>query len=444
MNSAKFGFLLLLCFSTLSVLGQKRVTVSITQETDRGTITIDTTFEANGEVDLDEVLDRLEMSGDAREERIVVRSNRGPSRTVVVTQDGAARPRTQQGGKVLLGVYLDNGSSCEEGIRISKVTENGAAQRAGMRNGDVLLRLGDFKTNSEKDVVNAKTHLSADEPVAIIYKRGNQIIQAVLNFNPTSGSHSDSYSYNYDYDYNYNNGNHEEEAHTEEHNNNWDWDRDENNSWEADDDAGSKAFLGVYSEDVDEDLAEELGLPDVYGVYIDGVIDNSAAEAAGLQEGDVIVGFDNDDIPTAEALRAYLGSLEPGSRIRVGYYRDGRLQRTTATLGHTQSTDNSWQPEGRKVSESKPYLGVYLEDSRDGVRISNLVDNEAAEDAGLRRGDVIIGMNGEEIDDYDDLKDVMKRLNPGQSIRVSFIRNGERERTRVVLGAKKVERWEKP
>ena len=107
MNSAKFGFLLLLCLSTLSVLGQKRVTVSITQETDRGTITIDTTFEANGEIDLDEVLDRLEMSGDAREERIVVRSNRGPSRTVVVTQDGAARPHTSQGGKVLLGVYLD-------------------------------------------------------------------------------------------------------------------------------------------------------------------------------------------------------------------------------------------------------------------------------------------------------------------------------------------------
>ena len=53
-------------------------------------------------------------------------------------------------------------------------------------------------------------------------------------------------------------------------------------------------------------------------------------------------------------------------------------------------------------------------------------------------------MAGEEIDDYEDLKSVMKRLNPGQSIRVTFLRNGDRERTRVILGAKKVERWEKP
>ncbi|MEM6348091.1 MAG: PDZ domain-containing protein [Bacteroidota bacterium] len=442
MNSAKFGFLLLLCLATLSVFGQKRVTVSITQETDRGTITIDTSFVADGEVDLDRVLEQLEMSGDALEERIVIRSNQGPSRTVVVTQDGAARPRSQ-GGKVLIGVYLDNSSSCSKGIRVSKVTEGGAAQRAGMRNGDVILRLGEFETNSEHDVVNAKKYFSVDEPVAIVYKRGDRVIKSVLYFNEGGGSYSysigsnhDDHDSDYDYDYDYDDD--------DDDDNNWDWDRDENNSWEVDDDAGSRAFLGVYSEDVDEDLADELGLPDVYGVYIDGIVDNSAAEAAGLQEGDVIVGFDNDDIPTAEALRAYLGSLEPGSRIRIGYYRDGRLQRTTATLGRTQSTDNSWQPQGRKVTENKAYLGVYLEDARDGVRISKIVDNAAADEAGLRRGDVIVGMAGEEIDDYEDLKSVMKRLNPGQSIRVTFLRNGERERARVILGAKKVERWEKP
>ncbi|MEL6590033.1 MAG: PDZ domain-containing protein [Bacteroidota bacterium] len=520
MKSAKFCALLLLCLFSLHATAQKRVTVSVTQETDRGTITIDTSFVAEDEVDLDRVLERLEMSSDAREERIVIRSDQGQSRTIVVNQDGASRSANR--GKVTLGVYLGHstnggvkinsvtnggaaqraglrggdiltkvgnyptrseadvvkaktylspdepvrveflrdgdrrgatlyfnqakkgkvtlgvylGSSQDGGVRISSVTSNGAAKRAGVRGGDVLLKVGDYRVRSEQDVVKAKTFLSPDEPVEIEYKRGEQYIASVLYFNENGNHAHNDHDYDYDYDYDYD---HDEEDEQ------WDWDRDESNSWEADEDVASRAFLGVYSEDVDEDLADDLGLPDVYGVYVDGVVDNSAAEDAGLQEGDVIVGFDNDDIPTAEALRAYLGSLEPGTRIRIGYYRDGRLQRTTATLGRTQSSDNSWQPEGRRVTESKPYLGVYLEDIRgDGVRITKVVENSSADRAGLRRGDILVELDGKDIDDYDDLKRVMNEASAGENVRIEFIRDGDRERTRATLGAKKVERWEKP
>ncbi|RMG25323.1 MAG: PDZ domain-containing protein, partial [Bacteroidetes bacterium] len=83
-------------------------------------------------------------------------------------------------------------------------------------------------------------------------------------------------------------------------------------------------------------------------------------------------------------------------------------------------------------------LGVYLSSSyRGGAYISGVVSDAAAEDAGLRRGDVIISLNGYEINDDDDLKAVLSRLTPGQRVEVVYTRRGEERTTSVRLGRKR-------
>ncbi len=521
MKAGKLGLILFMVLmpAWLSAQSHKQVTVTITQQTDRGTVVIDTTFYTDEEVDLDAVLEDLNTTG-VREQSIVIRGNllekktQNGSRVAVVrpkssngspvlgvylddhadvaqgvkissvTDGGAAQNAGIQGGdillrvgeswvnseadvvqakryfspgdaveleylpkgsgKVTLGVYLDTDTRLDRGIRLTGVTEGGAAQRAGLQKGDVLLQVGSRSTNSYQEVLDAKKGLRADESVEVVYLRGNRRTNTVLSFIEGGGNASNNYSYNYDYDYDYDQNN---QNHNENHNNTDTWQFDQNQNWNWDNDVvnGDRAFLGVYPEDLTRSLAEELDLREAYGVYVDGVVEGSAAEQAGLQEGDVIVGFDDEDIPNADALTDYLSQLEPGQRLRIAYYRDGRLRRTVASLSRQQTTDNSWQPSGKMVAEQKAFLGVNLvDDARNGVRISSVVNNSAAQQAGLRKGDVITGMNGQDIDDYDDLKRVMKSFQPGQTIRLNYRRNGSEERTRVTLGSKTVERWVKP
>jgi S1-C subfamily serine protease len=535
MKTGKWGLLLMSLALLPFVLKaqQKKVTVTITQQTDRGTVVIDTTFAIDNEVDLDAVLESLEAENQVGQSIVIRGNSQGMSmgsdtrmgvvkpvnahgklmlgvyidtdtqldrgvRISSVVKGGAAQragmkdgdilvgignkrinsyqdvvnakkglstnrpvelyytsPRPKfasskptQNGKVLLGVYLDDDADVDRGIRISRVTDGGAADRAGIEDGDVLLRIGDTWVNSEHDVVQAKKELSVEDPVEILFVRGSRRMNTVLSFIEGGGSYS--YNYDYDYDYDYDNDYEDRDAERDEerdeqnHNQNWNWDQNQNWNWNANEDNSRGAFLGVYTENMTEGLAEELDLRDAYGVYVDDIVEGSAAEAAGLEEGDVIVGLDDEDIPSPDALSDYLEQKDPGERLRIAYYRDGRLRRTVATLGSNQRQDNSWQPSGRRVQENQAYMGVYLEDARNGVRISSVVNNSAADDANLRRGDVITELDGQDIDNYDDLKRVMKSLRPGENVRIRYRRNGDEERTRITMGSKSVDRWVKP
>ena len=533
MKTGKWGLLLLSLALLPFVLRaqQKKVTVTITQQTDRGTVVIDTTFAIDKEVDLDAVLESLEAENQVGQSIVIRGNSQGMTmgsdtrmgvvkpvnsqgklmlgvyidtdtkldrgvRISSVVKGGAAqragmkdgdilvgignqrinsyqdvvnakkglstnrpvelyytspRPKVAaakpvQNGKVLLGVYLDDDADVDRGVRISRVTDGGAADRAGIEDGDVLIRIGDTWVNSEHDVVQAKKKLRVEDPVEILFARGSRRMNTVLSFIEGGGSYSYNYSYDYDYDYDYDNDeeDRDEERDEENHNQTWNWDQNQNWNWNSNDDNGRGAFLGVYTENMTERLAEELGLRDAYGVYVDDVVEGSAAEDAGLEEGDVIVGFDDEDIANPDALSDFLAQKESGERLRIAYYRDGRLRRTVATLGSNQRQDNSWQPSGRRVQENQAYMGVYLEDARNGVRISSVVSNSAACQAGLHRGDVITELDGQDIDNYDDLKRVMKGISPGENVRIRFRRDGDEERTRITMGSKNVERWVKP
>ena len=91
----------------------------------------------------------------------------------------------------------------------------------------------------------------------------------------------------------------------------------------ADTGLGGAAFLGI--------VAAPRPAPD--GLWISGVVPGSAAAAAGLREGDVIVRFDRDAVDGLDALRTLLSARRPGQTVDVVYLRGGEAHRTAATLG---------------------------------------------------------------------------------------------------------------
>jgi serine protease DegQ len=93
-------------------------------------------------------------------------------------------------------------------------------------------------------------------------------------------------------------------------------------------------FLGVGPGELTPQIAEQLGIDADSGVLVLEVTPDSGADEAGLEEGDVIVGFDGEPVTTVEDLLARIRASEPGETVRIEYFREGEGRRETeARLG---------------------------------------------------------------------------------------------------------------
>ena len=112
-----------------------------------------------------------------------------------------------------------------------------------------------------------------------------------------------------------------------------------------------RGYLGVNIRSVDDNIAKELNLTNVSGVYVDNVIEKSAAEDAGLKSKDVIIAINGVTVKSAPELQEQVGRYRPGDKISVDYIRSGKNQSTTVTLKNKFNNSTL-------VSESKASLDM--------------------------------------------------------------------------------------
>jgi S1-C subfamily serine protease len=98
-----------------------------------------------------------------------------------------------------------------------------------------------------------------------------------------------------------------------------------------------EAYLGVLTTDVDspdldQAVKDQFGVTAAHGAFIRQVSPKTAAEDAGLQEGDVIVEIDGQDVSTSQDVVAAVGAHKPGDLIKVTAERDGRRRSFDVTL----------------------------------------------------------------------------------------------------------------
>ncbi len=99
-----------------------------------------------------------------------------------------------------------------------------------------------------------------------------------------------------------------------------------------------RALLGVNIGNVTAELAKAEGLELNRGVYVANVNENTAAQEAGIKQGDVIVQVNGKTINTVAQLQESIATNRPGDKVKVTYYRDGKLRETTATLKNNMGT----------------------------------------------------------------------------------------------------------
>ena len=94
-----------------------------------------------------------------------------------------------------------------------------------------------------------------------------------------------------------------------------------------------RGLLGVMISDINQEIAEQLGLEISKGALIQEVSPDSAAEDAGLEAGDVIIQVNDSDIENATDLRNAIGLKRSGEKVEIKIVRDNKELKKSAKLG---------------------------------------------------------------------------------------------------------------
>ena len=191
-----------------------------------------------------------------------------------------------------------------------------------------------------------------------------------------------------------------------------------------------RGWLGVYIEDISPSLAKKFGVKE--GVLITKVMPGSPAEKGGLKSGDIIVEFNGQPVKNVADLQLKVINTRPGERVEITVIRDGERKTLRVKIGQMPGTENLASVDlmskfGFSVQPLTPELRNKLGAPRwikHGLVVTEVKPGSAADDAGLREGDIIVsaGITPRDLKpmkSVDDLIKVVKRAgNSGVLLKV--------------------------
>ncbi|MFH1699009.1 MAG: PDZ domain-containing protein [Candidatus Zixiibacteriota bacterium] len=211
------------------------------------------------------------------------------------------------------------------------------------------------------------------------------------------------------------------------------------------DDGSLNPWIGVYAQSIDDDIEEAFNLSRSEGIVIIDVLDGSPAEEAGLRKKDIIVKFNGKNIDGSTPLRDYVLDTEAGDEVDIVFVRDGDEKTGIVKIGNrpkSSTFDESIM--GYKgprnygyslISEPSGYIGVGILDINDqlgeyfgvedgnGVLVAEVKEGSPAENAGIKAGDVIIGIDGEDVNSTGELREIIGTKEEGDEAKISYLRD---------------------
>jgi serine protease Do len=196
-----------------------------------------------------------------------------------------------------------------------------------------------------------------------------------------------------------------------------------------------RGYLGIGIQDLNQDLAKSFHMTDAKGALVTDVKEDSPADHAGLQQGDVITSYQASPVEDAVVLQRLVTKTTVGSKVAIKVLRDGREKELTVTIGE--------QPGDLKIakadSDEKEYAfaGVAVQDlDRDtakelglkgkaqGVVVTSVEPDSGADRAGLMPGDVIRELNRQPVKSVKDFEKLSSSMKKGDNVLMLINRRG--------------------
>ncbi len=168
------------------------------------------------------------------------------------------------------------------------------------------------------------------------------------------------------------------------------------------------------------------------GVTVSNVVSGSPADQAGLKIGDTITSVDGKDVKSGDDLVADIASRKPGSKAKLAFVRNGKKEDATVTiadrsklfaarLGEEEDNQSEEAPKASKFGVTVRSITPDLADrlsiaAGKGVVVQDVKQGSFAEDLGLNRGDVILEVNKQPVNNTDDFLKIESALKSGQDV----------------------------
>ena len=193
----------------------------------------------------------------------------------------------------------------------------------------------------------------------------------------------------------------------------------------------TRGRLGVQIQSLTPELAKSFKLDTTKGVLVASVEPRSPAEKAGLQPGDVIVGFEGKPVESANELPRVVAATKPGTTVALDIWRGGQRRQLKATLVEFPSESVAQQdsPEAR-ITASRLGLAVRelapAQRKALGVEYGLIVENvaSAGPNTQIQRGDIIIAVNNIYFKSLDEFNRIVEQQ-PAGGIVALLVRRGD-------------------
>ncbi len=196
-----------------------------------------------------------------------------------------------------------------------------------------------------------------------------------------------------------------------------------------------RGWLGVYIQDLTEELSQALGMENTNGVLVSSVQENSPAEKAGLKSEDVILTLNNKKVKNSNELRNIVASTGPNVEVTLGIMRAGKEKNVKVLLGELPE-DQKVQP-ASTTSQVQKNIGIEvanvnstlierydLKVKKDAVVITDIARGTIAAESGLRAGDVILTINKKAVTSVSDYSKLLNEVEEGDTL-LFYIQRGD-------------------
>jgi len=298
----------------------------------------------------------------------------------------------------------------EKGVLIARVEADGPAARAGLRRGDIILKLADTEVNTASDVAAFLADRKPGDPVAVAVLRGD----ATRAFSVTLGD-QDGRAYL-------------------------------GVSLAADPMGPGRRLPGAPRLEIKPGLEARkivTGPPIALGAMIVEVLTDTPAAKAGLAAGDVISAVNGVTVDLSNTLAVLIGQYKPGARVTLDVLGPNRQSRAVTVALGANPDDASKAYLGVRYTFAGPMWGrrafpnmprLPRPPVSTEIVVRSVMTGSPAAAAGLKADDVIVSLDGDKIGNPSAFVDAIGRRKPGDAIVLEVKRGNESLKVSVTLG----------
>lgn len=182
----------------------------------------------------------------------------------------------------------------------------------------------------------------------------------------------------------------------------------------------TRGFLGVVLQKVDQNLATAFGLEKASGALVAEISKDSPAYKSGLKVGDIIVKYNDIKIDNISHFRNAVSFMKPGTIINLDILRDKKPQTIKLELGDhpanslASDTVNKMGIQVEALTPEQAKSLGYTDDT--GVLVSKITPGSLGEMAGIKKGSLILQINGQSVSTTDQFYTALKSVEAGSPI----------------------------